>query len=56
MIGLLAATLYATVSASFTIEQEGLPAMSPLGEQDAVYWNGDLPQRRLQVLRARHGE
>lgn len=46
------ATLYATVSASFTIEQEGLPSIkytSPSVET----WNGDEPLRRLEVLRKR---
>jgi len=50
------ATLYATVSASFVIEQEGLPVLSPSDGQDTAFWNGDLPQRRLQVLRTRHGK
>jgi len=51
------ATFYATVSAGFTIEQEGLPNLSVtttagnLGEE----WNGDSPQRRLKELRTRHG-
>lgn len=43
------ATFYAAVSASFTIEQEGLPVLSE-GNQ----WNGDSPRRRLEKLRARH--
>jgi hypothetical protein len=43
--------LYATVSASFIIEQEGLPAVTytPMEE-----WNGDQPLRRLDALRKRH--
>jgi len=45
------AVLYATVSASFIIEQEGLPAVTytPMEE-----WNGDQPLRRLDALRKRH--
>jgi hypothetical protein len=46
-----AATLYASISASFVIEQEGLPVMS--GEL-AETWNGDDPFRRLDILRERH--
>lgn len=48
------AMLYASVSASFTIEQSGLPsvtltASSPRKE----LWNGDDPYRRLEDLRSR---
>ncbi|KAF7331930.1 PfkB domain-containing protein [Mycena kentingensis (nom. inval.)] len=45
------ATLYASVSASFIIEQTGLPSLSSMGE-----WNHDSPQRRLDELRARVNE
>lgn len=45
------AVLYAAVSASFVIEQEGLPSMEPGGGS----WNGDSPQRRLSDLRRRSG-
>ena len=47
------AVLYASVSASFIIEQEGLPHL----ELDAGSWkwNGDSPQRRLSELRQRAG-
>jgi hypothetical protein len=45
------AVLYASVSASFTIEQEGLPLIEPGGE--SWKWNGDSPQRRLSDLRHR---
>ena len=51
-----AATLYATVSASFTIEQEGLPRLTRASDetgQDIELWNGDSPHRRLQALRDR---
>ncbi|KAJ7068095.1 Ribokinase-like protein [Mycena amicta] len=41
------AAYYASVSASFTIEQWGLPAISGTAE-----WNRDSPQRRLEQLRA----
>ncbi|KNZ74422.1 hypothetical protein J132_06934 [Termitomyces sp. J132] len=47
------ATFHASVSASFIIEQEGLPILS----QDKVgnfVWNGDVPHRRLNILLARH--
>jgi len=40
------AMLYATVSASFVIEQQGLPSFS----EDSL-WNNDTPQRRLANLR-----
>ncbi|KAH9482620.1 hypothetical protein JR316_0004720 [Psilocybe cubensis] len=46
------ATLYGTVSASFTIEQEGLPSISYLPSGIAI-WNGDDPMRRLEVLKQR---
>ncbi|KAK2459840.1 hypothetical protein APHAL10511_008161 [Amanita phalloides] len=42
------ATLYASVSASFAIEQEGLPDLSSDG-----LWNNDSPQQRLKLLRER---
>lgn len=44
------ATLYATVSASFVIEQEGLP-MVTFTPTEA--WNEDQPSRRLDALRTR---
>lgn len=43
------AVLYATVSASFIIEQLGLPTLA-LGEDGTECWNGDSPQRRLEML------
>jgi hypothetical protein len=43
--------LYATVSASFIIEQEGLPAVTYTPTEE---WNGDQPFRRLDALRKRH--
>jgi sugar/nucleoside kinase (ribokinase family) len=49
------AAFYATVSASFMIEQIGLPTMSSLDVQGSALWNGDLPERRLQALRVHHG-
>jgi len=45
------AVLYASVSASFVIEQEGLPLVEPDG--GLWKWNGDSPQRRLSDLRNR---
>ncbi|KAI0721829.1 Ribokinase-like protein [Cerioporus squamosus] len=50
------ATLFATVSASYTIEQEGLPRLSQVSNENgdvSEVWNGDSPHRRLQVLRDR---
>jgi len=43
--------LYATVSASFIIEQEGLPAVTYTPTEA---WNGNQPFRRLDALRKRH--
>lgn len=45
------AALYATVSASFIIEQEGLPVVTYTPTEE---WNGDQPLRRLDALRQRH--
>ncbi|KAI9067619.1 Ribokinase-like protein [Trametes sanguinea] len=53
---ILEATLYASVSASFTIEQEGLPRLTHAVDQtgrQAELWNGDSPQRRLKELQGR---
>ncbi|TBU48442.1 Ribokinase-like protein [Dichomitus squalens] len=53
------ATLYATVSASFTIEQEGLPRLGRNSHgtgQEMELWNGDSPHRRLQALQDRLAE
>lgn len=47
------AVLYASVSASIIIEQEGLPLIEPDG--GSWKWNGDSPQRRLSDLRKRSG-
>ncbi|KIK65488.1 hypothetical protein GYMLUDRAFT_240015 [Collybiopsis luxurians FD-317 M1] len=44
------ATLYATVSASFVIEQSGLPTITQ------TLWNNDSPSRRLETLKIRHSE
>ncbi|WRT70892.1 uncharacterized protein IL334_007891 [Kwoniella shivajii] len=43
------ALLYATVSASFVVEQFGLPILSQVGD-DKEEWNGDSPYRRLESL------
>lgn len=54
-----AATLYATVSASFIIEQEGLPRLTQVegdaadGRARAEQWNGDSPVRRVEELQRR---
>jgi len=47
------AVLYASISASFIIEQEGLPVIEPDG--GSWKWNADSPQRRLSDLRHRAG-
>jgi hypothetical protein len=49
------AALFATVSASYTIEQLGLPRITrPSSDVLNEEWNGDSPWRRLQELTARH--
>ncbi|KAG8928527.1 hypothetical protein FRC02_006803 [Tulasnella sp. 418] len=48
---LLEAMLYASVSASFTIEQLGLPVITSRG--DTEEWNGESPGERLNKLRRR---
>ncbi|OSX60360.1 hypothetical protein POSPLADRAFT_1147632 [Postia placenta MAD-698-R-SB12] len=50
------ATLYGTVSASFVIEQEGLPRLMQTPDHtghELEEWNGDLPRRRLRDLQDR---
>ncbi|KAI0728759.1 Ribokinase-like protein [Fomitopsis betulina] len=50
------ATLYGTVSASFTIEQAGLPQLTETEIEDGSVteqWNGDSPHRRLKELQER---
>lgn len=51
------ATLYGLVSASFVIEQTGLPALSTQchKECEVELWNKDSPKRRLEELRVRCG-
>ncbi|KAG1753821.1 Ribokinase-like protein [Suillus paluster] len=49
------ASLYASVSASFTIEQLGLPHLT-LGSDGVEEWNQDSPHRRLEILRQRMTE
>jgi len=47
------ASFYGSVSASFIIEQEGIPVITH--ERDGhVVFNGDDPARRLEELRHRH--
>ncbi|KII95784.1 hypothetical protein PLICRDRAFT_693926 [Plicaturopsis crispa FD-325 SS-3] len=49
------ATFYATVSASFIIEQEGLPKLTKFGDAPATEeWNGDSARRRLEELQTRY--
>lgn len=47
------AVLHGTVSASFVIEQEGLPAIA---FTPAEVWNEDQPSRRLDALRERRAK
>jgi len=47
------ATFYATVSASFVIEQSGLPVLTQ-DDDSSVQWNNDSPIRRLELLKSRH--
>ncbi len=53
---LVPATLYATISAAFVIEQEGLPQMSEVVNDKGstvTMWNGDSPEQRLRLLQDR---
>lgn len=53
---LVPATLYATISAAFVIEQEGLPQMSEVVNDEGstvTMWNGDSPEQRLRLLQDR---
>ncbi|KAJ7179329.1 Ribokinase-like protein [Mycena filopes] len=50
----LEATFHASISASFIIEQEGLPVISTVN--GSTQWNGDTPQRRLDELQKRQRE
>jgi sugar/nucleoside kinase (ribokinase family) len=45
------ASLYATVSASYTIEQKGLPRLTRADSTEL--WNNDRPSERLQLLKSR---
>jgi len=49
------AALYATISASFVIEQKGLPHFSRKSDLDGQtdeLWNGERPKDRLNRLRS----
>lgn len=48
-------SLYAAISAAFTIEQAGLPQLSGLQYRtgQGEMWNEDMPRRRLKELRER---
>jgi len=49
------AAFHATVSASYTIEQYGLPQLTgPSSDVRNEKWNGDSPWGRLRELRARY--
>ncbi|RXK39382.1 hypothetical protein M231_03335 [Tremella mesenterica] len=45
--------LYATVSASFIVQQFGLPILEPGTHHRPERWNGETPAARLKSLRAR---
>jgi hypothetical protein len=48
------AAFFATISASYTIEQHGLPRITrPSSDVLGEEWNGDSPWKRLQELKAR---
>ncbi|KAG2013910.1 hypothetical protein CC2G_010774 [Coprinopsis cinerea AmutBmut pab1-1] len=47
------AVLYASVSASFIIEQQGLPVMATDKDSERPLWNGECPEERLQKLKKR---
>ncbi|KAI0069038.1 Ribokinase-like protein [Artomyces pyxidatus] len=47
------ALFYASVSASYTIQQQGLPTCS---RSEAGEWNGDSPWARLRELEERHAK
>lgn len=52
----MVAALYGTVSASFTIEQAGLPQLTETKIESGntvEQWNGDSPHRRLRELQER---
>jgi len=49
------AVFYAAVSASFTIEQAGLPKLThEVRDTSDEEWNGESPLKRLQLLKQRH--
>jgi len=51
------AAFFATISASYTIEQHGLPRITrPSSDVLSEEWNGDSPWKRLQELKARHAK
>src|SRR5712671_4280783 len=54
---LRSAAFFATISASYTIEQHGLPRITrPSSDVLSEEWNGDTPWRRLLELKARHAK
>lgn len=52
---LCTAVFHATIAASFTIEQLGLPRLT-YTEDNKEMWNADSPLRRLEELRYRHSK
>lgn len=54
LLTLMIATFYASVSASFIIEQSGLPSLSEPAADGSEKWNNDDPYRRVEELRVRH--
>jgi len=49
----LSAAAYACVSASFVVQQFGLPELAAVEGEER--WNGELPQDRLEKLWKRMG-
>lgn len=47
------ATPYANISASFVVQQFGLPSLTRTTEDGEERWNGVLPSERLEKLRGR---
>jgi len=53
---ILEAVLHGSVSASYIIEQLGLPNMSHTINDSEELWNGDSPRDRLQKIRKQFHE
>lgn len=46
---LIAAVVWASVAASFVVEQDGLPSMTKILGREV--WNGDYPWERVDALK-----